>query len=386
MKTIKLTKQWIRDKSFFVLTLANDNNLTELCNSIGARYIKNNKHWILKNTPTNLTTILNRFKGIAWIDGSGIFTKRATTLTVSEMKITKGGKRAKSNLVPKAYTDLLTRKRYSESTKRTYPPLFNNFLNHFHPKSPVAITDQEIKDYLQECIEKRKISISLQNQIINSIKFYYEKVMTGEKKTYWIDRPKKEKKLPQIVSEPDIIKIIVAAKNLKHQCIIGIIYSAGLRRSEVLNLRIADISFDRKQVYIRSGKGKKDRVSLLSDRMAVGLHKYLSAFKPKYWLFESHTHGRYSASSVGKIITRACKNAGIPRITPHVLRHSFATHLMDHGTDTRIIQKLLGHSKLETTAIYTHVSQKDFHKIKSPLDNIFTSKKVINNHLTNNNT
>jgi len=185
-----------------------------------------------------------------------------------------------------------------------------------------------------------------------------------------------------VASEEEIVRILVAANNLKHQCIIGLIYSAGLRRAELTGMRIVDIDFDRKQVMIRAGKGKKDRLSLLSERMAVALRRYIKEYQPTYWLFEGANRKEYSGVSIGVIVREAAKKAGIgKKITPHVLRHSFATHLMDKGTDTRYIQKLLGHASLKTTAIYTYVSKKDLNKIVSPLDRIFDDRELKNNKL-----
>jgi integrase/recombinase XerD len=194
--------------------------------------------------------------------------------------------------------------------------------------------------------------------------------------------PRKEYKLPVAASEEEIVRLLVAANNLKHQCVIGMLYSAGLRRAELTNLRITDVDFDRKQVMVRAGKGKKDRVSLLSERMAHVLGKYLLEYKPNYWLFEGRDRAQYSGESIGAIVRKAAVASGIKkRISPHVLRHSFATHLMDKGTDTRYIQKLLGHASLNTTAIYAHVSTRDLQKITSPLDRIFNDKELENNKL-----
>ncbi len=148
------------------------------------------------------------------------------------------------------------------------------------------------------------------------------------------------------------MRILVAVDNLKNQCIIGMIYSAGLRRAELTALRISDIAFDRRQVMIRAGKGKKDRVSLLSDRLAIALQRYIDEHKPHYWLFENKNRKPYVGETIGVIVREAGKKAGIgKKVSPHILRHSFATHLMDKGTDTRYIQKLLGHASLKTTAI-----------------------------------
>jgi integrase/recombinase XerD len=216
-----------------------------------------------------------------------------------------------------------------------------------------------------------------------SIKFYYEKVLGLEKKKYWIPRPRKETKLPVVASEEEVLRLLVASDNLKHQCIMGMLYSSGLRRGELVDLQLKDINFDRRQVFVRAGKGKKDRTTILSDRMVIALVKYLDVYKPDKWLFEGQDGLQYSGQSIGNLVRKAAVKAGIKtKMAPHVLRHSFATHLMDKGTDIRYIQELLGHKSLETTAIYAHVSTRDLSKIKSPLDAIFDDKKLKNKRLT----
>lgn len=200
-------------------------------------------------------------------------------------------------------------------------------------------------------------------------------VLGLEKQFYAIERPKKCRTLPKIVSEEEIIRIIQAASNIKHKAIIATIYSAGLRRSELIDLRKQDISFDRKIISIRGAKGKKDRTSMLSETLFVMLIKYLEEYKPNYWLFEGPSRKQYSATSIAKVIAKASTEAGLNmRVTPHILRHSFATHLHEHGTDILHIQKLLGHDSSKTTEIYTHISKKSLGKIKSPLDNIWKNQ------------
>ncbi|NOY97387.1 MAG: tyrosine-type recombinase/integrase [Chlorobi bacterium] len=157
-------------------------------------------------------------------------------------------------------------------------------------------------------------------------------------------------------------------------------YSAGLRRSELLNLRKQDVLFDKKMLFVRGGKGKKDRVTLLSDSLVIVLKKYLIAFNPNYWLFEGPGRSQYSASSIINILKKAAKKAGIIKnVTPHILRHSFATHLLEQGVDLRYIQTFLGHDSSKTTEIYTDVTKKSLAKIKSPLDTILNDNKLANN-------
>lgn len=359
----------------------------EIAKSLSCHWSQTNRCWYTEHTPGMKEKIFRAFKGIAWVDASALYggtkVKRRTLVHDTQAKAETDRKAGKNNKqVPIEFVNLLKERRYSQATISTYTSLFKEFVNYFD--KPLAdITDKEIKDYLLHTIEKKKASYSTQNQIINSIKFFYEQVLGQERKKYWINRPRKEKKLPVVASEDEVVRLVVAANNLKHQCIIALLYSTGLRRGELINLRIYDIDFDRKQVFVRGGKGKKDRVTIIGNRMIHALTKYLEKYKPHYWLFEGAGRKQYSGTSIGKVVKEACKRANIRKmITPHVLRHSFATHLMDKGTDTRYIQELLGHSSLQTTAIYAHVSTKDLQKIINPLDAIDIDNKLNDKYLT----
>lgn len=271
----------------------------------------------------------------------------------------------------KAVVDKLTVMRYSESTISTYRSLLRNFLLYYQCKSPEEIDKDDIMDYLLHLIDNGA-STSLQNQAINAIKFYYEKVLGYPKEYYFIDRPKKEYKLPTVLSLEEVKLIFQNVMNLKHKCILMLIYSAGLRIGEALNLQIEDIDSKRMLIHIRSAKGKKDRIVPLSEKILKLLRIYYKAYKPKKLLFEGMDGGKYSNRSAQNIINRAVKKTGIKKkVTLHTLRHSYATHLLEAGTDLRYIQVLLGHRNSKTTEIYTHVSQSSLQNIKSPLDSLY---------------
>ena len=271
---------------------------------------------------------------------------------------------------PDAYINKLKVIRYSENTIRTYTSAFSDFINYFSKKELFEISDEDIKNYLLYLVEKRKISTSFQNQVINAIKFYYEKVCGGKRMPYiTIDRPIKEKTLPNVLSEEEVKRIINSVKNLKHKSILLTIYSSGLRISEAINLKIADIDSSRMVILIKGGKGKKDRSRLLSEKLLIILREYFRQYKPKVWLFEGQDGGQYSDRSIQNVFRKACLDAKImKKATVHTLRHSFATHLLERGTDLRYIQELLGHSSSKTTEIYTHITHKGMEQIKSPLD------------------
>jgi site-specific recombinase XerD len=273
--------------------------------------------------------------------------------------------------IPPEYLETLKLKNYSEPTLKTYRHHFQRFLNYYPNTKLEDITHEQIRKYLLYLVEEKNYSTSAQNQAINSIKFYYEKVLGKPVEKYYVPRPRKEKKLPEILSEEEVIRIFQQLTNLKHKCIIYLIYSAGLRLSEVVHLKISDIQSDRKQIFIRSAKGNKDRYGILSETVLGMLRQYFKIYKPKKWLFEGQQGGQYSTRSIQSIFKKAVVDSKVNKpATIHTLRHSFATHLLEHGTDIRYIQELLGHKSSKTTEIYTHVTSAARNKIISPLDNL----------------
>lgn len=275
--------------------------------------------------------------------------------------------------LPIGYIEKLEIKRYSDNTISIYGSYMRAFIRYFTMNNIAidTLTTEMINAYILMLIKKKKISASQQNQHINAIKFYYEKVLGHPKEYYKIERPKKSLQLPKVLSENEVIRILRNTNNLKHKAILSTIYSAGLRRSESTNLRIQDILFDNNIIFVRGAKGKKDRTTILSDTVAIVLKRYLQIFKPNYWLFEGPYRRKYSTSSIASMLRHSSIRAGINRnVTPHMLRHSFATHLLEQGVDIRYIQHILGHESSRTTEIYTHISKQSLAKIKSPLDSI----------------
>jgi site-specific recombinase XerD len=273
--------------------------------------------------------------------------------------------------VPPSYRDQLIKRRYSRSTCENYETQFRAFLSFIYPRTAEELTEEDIHAYQLFLIQKRAVSHSTQNQAINSIKFYLEQVKKGERREYYIERPRKELKLPTVLSEEEIKTLFFRTQYIKHKCMLFLLYSAGLRVSELLNLKHGDIDTDRKIIYVRGAKGRKDRITLFSPLAYKYLQDYIELLKPKHWLFEGPDGRPYSASSVNKIIKRSARAAGITkRVSAHTLRHSFATHLLEHGTDLRYIQTLLGHESSKTTDRYTQVTRKGFENLVSPLDRI----------------
>ncbi|MEJ4089381.1 site-specific tyrosine recombinase/integron integrase [Galbibacter orientalis] len=323
------------------------------------------------NSKENLNTIFNLFKGIAWIDTKYFFEKnKAKTLNESVDTSWVYNRKRKENykFCPDNYLQKLELKNYAHNTIKTYVSCFESFINYYSDQTINVLDENDIRNYLAFLIKTNR-SDSYINQAINSIKFYYEIVLGLPNRFYNLERPRKSKKLPVVLSKEEFLSIISSTKNLKHKCIISLLYSAGLRRSELLNLKLTDIESNRMLIRVRDAKGNKDRYTILSKNILIDLRAYYKNYRPTNYLFEGQEKAQYSPNSVGNVVSNTAKRAGIKiPVTAHTLRHSFATHLLEAGTDIRYIQLLLGHNSTKTTEIYTHVAKSSFSAIKNPLD------------------
>ncbi len=322
-------------------------------------------------TQKNLSLVFNKFRGVAWINCNRFFHNRSINSGGEAPDILHYRKRKLSpgyRACPEEYFQKLEVRRYSLNTAKTYITLFEAFINYFKKVELISLNENDIHEYLKHLVHKKK-SDSYLNLTINSIKFYYEVVLGMPNRFYNIDRPRKREKLPEILSKQEVLRMISSTSNIKHRCMLSLLYSAGLRRGELLNLQIKDIDSSRMLLRVNQGKGGKDRFTLLGSQVLNDLRRYYLLYKPKDYLFEGAGGMKYSGESVLKIVRKSAQRAGINRrITPHMLRHSFATHLLEDGTDLRYIQALLGHSSSRTTEIYTHVAVGGFKKIKNLLD------------------
>jgi integrase/recombinase XerD len=278
---------------------------------------------------------------------------------------------AKYELAVTKLIEIMTLKRYSVRTVKSYRLAFRNFILFYDDLKPRNISRQQIDNYLLYCIREKKISESYQDLIISAIKLFYLEAVNQPEKVEKLYRPKKVERLPSIFSENEIVRLLRASENLKHKCILMVIYSSGLRLGEVVNLQLSDIQSDIKRIYIRTAKGKKDRYTLLSEKTLQILRQYVQVYRPSHWLFEGQNGGQYSERSVQEVFTRAKVKSGVnPNGTCHWMRHSFATHLLEKGIDLRYIQELLGHQSSKTTEIYTHITKNGWDKLVSPMDNL----------------
>jgi integrase/recombinase XerD len=333
-----------------------------------ARWSSTLRSWYIPENEFQLSRFFSDMKQVAYINYSELSEsgRRENHKVQDSLKA--------NTALPAGYLERLQQERYSENTIKTYTHYFRDFTSAFGEKELQKITKEEINTYILGLIHKKGISTSQQNQRINAIKFFYEKVLHRKKEYYQIDRPRKEKKLPDVLSKEEIGKLIKATENLKHKCLISLIYSCGLRRSEAVNLQIKDIDSSRMLIKITGAKGKKDRYVPLSGVLLELLRSYYRKEKPAKWLFEGAGGTQYSSTSIYNVVKNSARKAGIKkRIYPHILRHSFATHHLEQGTDLRFIQAFLGHESSKTTEIYTHVSNKELLKFRNPLDDILDS-------------
>ncbi len=284
-------------------------------------------------------------------------------------------KKSKLNLNPSqkallnSFYKYLKGKRYSKSTVDTYTHLVADFISFHHLETIESLTNRAVELYLETVYIKRNYSVSTQRQFISALKLFIVFCPTTQIDNLVLERPKKDKKLPTVLSQIEVINLIRAAKNLKHRVIIALLYSSGLRISELIHLKIEHIQIDRRQIFVHNAKGRKDRYCTLAESFLPLLKNYLVTYTPKYYFIEGQKGNAYSASSVRKFLDNYAAAINLPiKISPHTLRHSYATHLLENGVGIRHIQELLGHSKPETTMIYTHVARKDLLAIKSPLD------------------
>ena len=270
------------------------------------------------------------------------------------------------------YVEVLQLKAYSIKTITTYRNEFAQLLCILKNKNVDDLDANRLRDYFLYCTNTLKLSEHTIHSRINAVKFYYEKVMGREKMFFDIPRPKKPIQLPNVLAISQVELLFSKLENLKHKTMLFLAYSAGLRVSEVVGLRVKDIHSARMVINIKGAKGKKDRMVVLSQGILELLRKYFTSYQPKYWLFEGqYKEEPYSTRSLQMIFHRAKHEARIIQdVTFHSLRHSYATHLHERGTDIRLIQELLGHNDIKTTLRYTHVSTRRIENVISPFDNL----------------
>jgi site-specific recombinase XerD len=376
MLTIKLEPVNHNDQQRLLLRFDYNKELIELVKTIeGASWSHTYRSWHVSNNPENLRAIFRIFKGKTLIDKSAVFPEQAkqnmnqTSKTVDTRKPLKPlGPEMQESLEQFRYW--MKSQRYSENTIKTYVESIRTFFRYFEGKQPSEISNADVIKFNNDYIISRGYSATFQNQVINAIKLYYIKIRNSKLDIEKLERPIRARKLPKVIAKQDIEKMLTSITNLKHKTALSIIYACGLRRSELIQLKLTDIDPERMTITIRNGKGQKDRVLPMSEKLLSLISRYLKAYQPKTYLIEGQQKGeRYSETSLEKIFH---SNLSVVvkkhNFTLHCLRHSYATHLLEAGTDLRYIQELLGHKSSKTTEIYTWVSMKNLKNIKNPTD------------------
>jgi len=263
-------------------------------------------------------------------------------------------------------------KRYSKNTIKTYSDALRVFITYDHKKPLTQLTNDDVQAFMSSYVLRQGLSFSYQNQFINAIKLYFKEVEKSTLELEQLQRPRREVKLPNVLSKEEVKRLLESVGNMKHRTMLSLIYACGLRRRELLYLKPTDILSERHQLRIEQSKNRKDRMIPISDKIIQMLRDYFLAYRPSVWMFEGMVKGeQYSEGSLQAVMREAVRKSGVNKnATLHWLRHSYATHLMETGTDTRYVQALLGHSSIKTTQIYTHITQKSIENIRSPFDDL----------------
>ena len=273
----------------------------------------------------------------------------------------------------KKFKEWMISRRYSRHTIKIYTNSLRTFFRFFAGKKITEVANNDLIEFNNRYILANGYSATLQNQVVNSLKLFYSKIPNARLHIEELERPRRAHPLPNVLSKEEVASILQAPINIKHRSMLSLIYACGLRRSELLNLKPIDVDSKRGLLIIRQAKGMKDRIVPISLKVIEMLRGYYKSYKPNVWLFEGQNEGeKYSDASLSKVLKMSCTKAKITKpVTLHWLRHSYATHLLESGTDLRYIQELLGHKSSKTTEIYTHVSTQNIQKIKSPFDDLF---------------
>lgn len=324
---------------------------------------------VFENTPENFNTLRN-VPDHRWSQSLRTWHIPDTAENRKTLGLDDQKKQTKPEIMQFVYW--LKSRRYSENTIKTYSEALKSFLVFFGDKPTDEITNADVIFYNNDYILKNGLSPSYQNQIVNAIKLFFLSVENRKIEIEKIHRPKREKLLPNVLSKAEVKLILNAHANIKHRTALSLMYSCGLRRSELLNLKPADVDSNRNIIVIRQAKGKKDRIVPLSVKILAMLREYYMYYKPITWLFEGLTPGeKYDEGSLAHVLKQALVKTDISKpVTLHWLRHSYATHLLENGTDLRYIQEILGHTSSRTTEIYTHVSTRSIQMVKSPFDEL----------------
>lgn len=365
LPTVVLNRTEHRKQTVLSIAFEQNRHLAALVSGeLGATWSQTKKFWYLPYSPNNKAMVCEVLYRYAHVDTTALQAREARIQhNMNEVVLP-----PETLEKVEKFRRWLQTKRYSEATVHTYVKMVLFFCRYVQKRHIFALNGLTVSRFNYEFIVKPGKSISYQNQAINAVKQYFE-YCGLDLEMAEIERPRREKKLPVVLSMEEVKRMIELTPSLRHKTLMSLIYSGGFRLAEALNLKVEDIDSTRMLIHIKGAKGRKDRYTLLSQRVLLLLREYYSIYNPKVYLFEMKGGTCYAKRSVQSVVKDAAKRAGIQKhITPHSLRHSFATHLLENGTDLRYIQNLLGHSSPKTTMIYTHVSELAVQKIRNPFD------------------
>lgn len=368
MKNIFLDLTRHRGQTVVLIQFPIDNELGTAVRKIkNTRWSSTHKGWYAPYSIQLLNEIKTIFDPICKIDAAVL--KEKVTKYNADPKNNQLSAEAVSKI--EKFKSWMRSKRYSESTIGTYTDSLRTFLKYYYDKPFNEITNDDVIVFNNNYILANNFSASFQNQVVNGIKLFFKTIENKLIDTEKIHRPKKAFRIPVVLSLTEVELMLNSLQNIKHQTMLAIIYSAGLRRSELLNLKIKDVDSKRMVITIKEAKGSRDRIVPLSETILALLRKYYLEYKPKEYLFEGQKGGKYTETSLEEVFHKAKKLAKINKsVSLHTLRHSYATHLLEGGTNLRFIQELLGHKSAKTTQIYTHVSNEGLSKIVSPIEKL----------------
>ncbi len=380
MKEIVLTPVMHKENKCVKIAFDKDEVLDKLIRALyGCKWSSTLRSWYVSDRKDLVQEVYRLFKGNAFVNYEAFKFGGDIILRVTKYE---SNKRQKSEIILqgeisdekevliKQFKQWLYSRRYSENTIGTYTEALKLFLRYHSDKNVTEITNEDLIVFNNNYILANKLSPSFQNQVVNAVKLFFRTIENKQLNPELIHRPKRQKVLPNVLSKEEVKAILNSHNNIKHKAMLSLIYSCGLRCGELLALKPEHIDSNRSLLIIKQGKGRKDRIAPLSGKIIEMLRGYYSVCKPAVYLFEGQKKGEaYDIRSLQKVLKQALEKVNINKpVTLHWLRHSYATHLLENGTDLRYIQEILGHSSSKTTEIYTHVSTKNLQKIVSPFD------------------
>jgi integrase/recombinase XerD len=378
-RTIRLERAMHRDAAVIFLHMDHDKDLHTIARGLkGRRFSGTRGAWYVEEKAGLRDELVKVFKGtanIGWqeqetatramMDQPAVPAKKVFTGELGEIDLIRKDRVEK-------FRRWMASKRYSESTIATYAEALVIFLRYFHQKPVDEISNEDLVAFNNNYILRNKLSSSYQNQVVNAVKLFFGNMERRKMEPDLIHRPRRQHVLPNVLSKEEVKKLLEECRNLKHRTMLSLIYSAGLRCGELIGLKMRDMETDRELIVIRAGKGNRDRVVPLSPKIKLLLDNYIREYRPKEFVFEGwKANPQYDVRSLQQVLKKAVARAGIKKpVSLHWLRHSYATHLLESGTNLRYIQQLLGHKSSRTTDIYTHVSKHRLEHIRSPFDDL----------------